>query len=388
MPLNVVDADTYEAPPTIAPDCDWPVRMECSPSSGFDAAIVELAKVNAAGIMNAATARRFGVCTSTFMPLPPPACTGGHQDAWSLVDPRVNGRVGAAAFRSFYDNGIAWCACAGEGTKIRLWHSRVIDIVQVIVGGTILDPDAYYLEGNVLVRDDGSTWPNLQEGRRGSATSWEITYRHGDPVPIEGATATGELACEIALALTGDEECSLPQRTKTYTNHAGLTLGIIDPMEFLVDGLTGLYLPDQWIRKVNPNGLARRARAYSYGKKRRDARRVSNPASLSGFAAVYTGDIDQTVRVELTGVDTLAGATAVEAHVWVDPDDVTVLDASIVDAANRIVEVELGGAAGWLPTLVQDPGDVVLYNLQVQVTFGAEVSTWPPDTLTVIGQAA
>ena len=389
MPINVVEVDeTYQASASAGPDCDWPIIMNCSPSTGFDAEIVTLAQVNAAEIMNAATARRYGVCTSTFQPLEPPACTGGHTDTWSLVNPRINGMVGAAAFRSFYDNGVGVCACAGEATRLRLWHSRVIDVVQVVVGGVVLPPASYYLEGNVLVRDDGFAWPNVQTGRRGSLTSWEVTYRHGDPLPTAGATATGMLACEIAMALSGDEECSLPQRTKTYTNHAGLTLGIIDPMEFLVDGLTGLYVPDQWIRKVNPKGLTRRARAYSFGKNRRDGRRVPNPDSLAGFPAVYTGDVDQTVRVQLTGIDTLAAATSVEAHVWFDPDFVSVLTATIVDAANRIVEIQLGGVAGWLATLVQAPGEVVLYQLQVEVTFGAEVTTWPPDTLTVIGQAA
>lgn len=394
MPINVVDGDSYSAPATAEPDCDWPILMDCSPSEAFDADTVTLAKISAAEIMNVASAHQFGVCTSTFMPLPPPPCEVGHQDAWSLVDPKLGGFAGADRFAQFYGTsgcgGCGWYGCGcGSNTKIRLWHTRVIDIVQVIVDGEIVDPSTYWLDGNILHSDTG--WPTVQvASRRGTVGTWEITYRHGKPLPTGGQIATGRLACEIAMALSDDDECSLPERTKTYTNHAGLTLGIIDPMEFLVDGMTGLYIPDQWIRRVNPHGLVRRARAYSFKKHRRGAKRVPNPSNLSGgFQAVYTGDTDETVQVRLKGVATLAGATNVEAHVWVDPDDVTVLAGSVVgDPADRVVEIELGDGSGWLANLVQDPGEIVLYNLQVQVTFGADVSTWPPDTLTVIGQAA
>jgi len=277
MPLNVVSGDDYVAPSTAEPDCDWPIIMNCAPSVAFDPALLALAQETAADVMNSATARRFGVCTSTFAPLEPPACEHGHVDAWSLVDPRINGNVGAARFRQFYDNnGISTCSCDGGSTKLRLWHTRVIDVTQVMIGGVVLPPSAYYLDGNILVRDDGDTWPTEQTGRRMSATSWEVTYRHGIPLPHAGAVATGVLACEIAMALSNDDECSLPARTKTYTNHAGLTIGFIDPMEFLSDGMTGLYVPDQFIRRENPHGITRRARAYSFRKHRRGARRLTN----------------------------------------------------------------------------------------------------------------
>lgn len=274
MPINVVEGDSYEAPPTVEPDCDWPIIMNCSPSAGFTPEVLDAAKTAAADIMNAATAHRYGACTSTFAPLRPPPPEIGHQDNWSLVDPKIGGTIGADRFRAFYDDDCD----SNANTKIRLWHTRVIDIRQVVIAGTVVYPGSYYLDGNILIRDeDNMGWPVTQSGRRGSADSWEITYRHGIPVPRTGALATGVLACEIAMALSDDEECSLPQRTKTYTNHAGLTLGFIDPMEFLTDGLTGLYVPDQWITRTNPHGLTRRARAYSLRKHRRGARRIPNP---------------------------------------------------------------------------------------------------------------
>lgn len=283
MPINVVDGEDYEPPRTVEPDCDWPIIMDCSPAAAFESDVVTLAMESAADIMNAATARRFGVCTSTFAPLPPPPCEVGHQDGWALVDPRLSPSSSAGAFRAFYNggggcDGCGWYGCVcGLNTKIRLWHTRVIDVTQVVVGGDVLTDTAYYLDGNILIRDDGDGWPVEQSGRRGSDTSWEVTYRHGIPLSRAGMIATGVLACEIAMALAADDECTLPQRTKTYTNHAGLTIGFIDPMEFLSDGLTGLYIPDQWIKRENPHGIVRRARAYSFRKHRRGARRIANP---------------------------------------------------------------------------------------------------------------
>lgn len=393
MPLKVVDGDNYSQPDTIEPLCDWPIILNCAPSTPFDPAILELAKESAAEIMNAATAYRFGVCTSTFSPLAPPPCEVGHISGWSLVDPRLRTSYGADRFRQWDDPPRpASCACVDSGTRLRLWHTRVVDVTAVIIDGVLLDPSAYYLDGNILVRDDGSAWPSVENtAARNTTGSWEITYRHGVPVSNAGAVATGVLACEIAMALSDDESCSLPERTKTYTNHAGLTIGFIDPMNFLADGLTGLYVPDQWITRENPHRIHRRARAYSFKKQRRHGRRITLPPLVTGWENVYTGDVNETIQVKLTGVDDLTGVTAIEAHVWdplIEPNVVTTLAATVVDAAERIVEIELGGPGGWLPTLTQDPGQIVYYNVQVEATFGATVSTWPPDVLTVIGQAA
>lgn len=77
------------------------------------------------------------------------------------------------------------------------------------------------------------------------------------------------------------------------------------------------------------------------------------------------GDTNDTVTVTCGGVDTLAGATAVEAHVWrtTSPTSAATLTATVLSAVDRTVLVELGS---WITTA--GPG---VWRLEVQVT-----ATW------------
>lgn len=85
-----------------------------------------------------------------------------------------------------------------------------------------------------------------------------------------------------------------------------------------------------------------------------------------------TGDVGDTRLLRLDGVTDLVSATAIEAHVWNDATDSVTLATAITDATERTVTVALGAAGGWLPT-----APVGIYNLEVQVTFGTTVLTWP-----------
>jgi hypothetical protein len=382
MPISVVDGDTYDPPETAEPDCEWPIVMRCDPSVAFTPETVELAQVSAAEIMDLATARRFGVCTSTFAPGPPAPAEAGHVPAWDLVDPKISYDANAARWNQFYDGGNPGNARVGicpSEDRIKLWHRRVVDVVQVVVDGAVLDPTAYHLEGQILVRDDGNDWPSTQ-GERYATGSWEITYRHGIPVPKAGQVATGILACEIALALDDDDDCSLPARTKTYTNHAGVTVGFIDPMEFLEDGMTGLYVPDQWIRRVNPHGLDRRARAFSFRKNRRHALRLPNPSIFENLEIERGRTFSFTVRF------------------WADPAKTTPLDVSgrtfdadlvntadtgqllgefavdMTDAANGVVRFTLDDTI-----TATIPSDVTSATTDVRQFIGGEPTTAVPD---------
>jgi hypothetical protein len=95
------------------------------------------------------------------------------------------------------------------------------------------------------------------------------------------------------------------------------------------------------------------------------------------------GDVGDVRILQLDGVVDLTGATAVEAHVWLPNDDTAAatLTGAVTDSANRLVSINLGGAGGWLPT-----ARPTTYLLEVQVTFGSTIKTWPqarPDTIEV-----
>lgn len=92
------------------------------------------------------------------------------------------------------------------------------------------------------------------------------------------------------------------------------------------------------------------------------------------------GDTGDTLVAELTGVDSLSSATAVEAHVSRMDIAAATLTASVLSASARTITVALGA---WL----QNTAVAGEYDLEYEVTFasGAKL-TWPegtPDTLIV-----
>jgi len=109
-------------------------------------------------------------------------------------------------------------------------------------------------EGNWAVRTDGHPWP-LSDG----ATS--ITYDYGRPAPAAAVRACALLAAELAKA-GASRKCALPART-TSVAREGVSFEMIDPREFLDDGLTGLLAVDLWIKAVNPHGTRQAAQVWS-----------------------------------------------------------------------------------------------------------------------------
>lgn len=114
---------------------------------------------------------------------------------------------------------------------------------------------------------EGGCWPACQDmlaplTGEGSDNTWGVTYMKGLPVPAAGRRALAELACELCLACLGDSCCTIPKRVLTLSTEGG-TMTMLDPMNFIEKGLTGLYAVDLWIQSVNPKKLARRAAIIS-----------------------------------------------------------------------------------------------------------------------------
>lgn len=154
--------------------------------------------------------------------------------------------------------------CCGECCipKVAL-PATVNEIVEVVIHGEVLDPDAYVIEAyRWLVRVDGGSWPCLNDltGDVGDPNTWTITYRYGKPVPADGRIVASILTCQIALNRCGGDSC-LPQRLKEITRQ-GVEMAFADPLEFLDKGQTGIYEVDMWLQSVNPSKLKRRSRLY------------------------------------------------------------------------------------------------------------------------------
>lgn len=254
--------------------CNWPIIYPCEVPDDLPDGVQEWSEQMAIEIVWAASGRRFGLCTTTYRPCRVGCEVGGPQiNAWNLVgnggwlnrDP-WGGSIFALIGCGCRDN----CSCSTL-EAIDLWHTNVRTIEDVTIDGDTLDPAAYRLSRNKLLRVDGESWPACQDWEvdLGEVGSWSITYTHGKSVPFGGRVAAGIMANELRKSVCGDDECELPRRVQTVTR-SGVSVAFIDPMAFLEKGLTGLYEVDLWILSVNPNRLKRRARVHRVDDPRRN----------------------------------------------------------------------------------------------------------------------
>jgi hypothetical protein len=151
-----------------------------------------------------------------------------------------------------------------ERRRITLGFYPVNEVLDVEFAGVPLDPATYRVdESRWLVRQDGQRWPCRQDwwAPDGSPNTWSVTFTYGTPPPPEGVTVAAVYACELAKSLVGSD-CSLPARTQSITRQ-GITQVVFDPLDLIVDGMTGLPVVDTWVKAVNPTGRRRRGRIVS-----------------------------------------------------------------------------------------------------------------------------
>lgn len=174
-----------------------------------------------------------------------------------------------------YDQTWGWCPCWSAGTwddgwpvppaswggdhlepvAIKLPRDPVTAILSVTEGGTVLAADQYRLTR--------SGWLERLSGRWAvCGDETEIIYTFGEPPPEGGVQAVVALAVELARDIAGDGQCQLPQRVTSITRQ-GISMSMIDPMEFLPNGKTGLYLVDLWLAAVNPHNRPARGSVWS-----------------------------------------------------------------------------------------------------------------------------
>lgn len=134
-------------------------------------------------------------------------------------------------------------------SHIQLPRPDVTAVTEVTVGGAAFGD--WFLSGNWLIRTDRRCWPD----------DTTVTYQFGRLPPAAGRMAVLELATEIGKWLAG-KPCELPARVQSVQRQ-GLSFAVLDDMEFLAEGLTGLYAVDLWIRSVNPHRVTQRPSVWS-----------------------------------------------------------------------------------------------------------------------------
>lgn len=241
--------------------CYWPISALCDPIAD-DNPFKADAEQYAIELLYAASGRQFGTCAETVRPCTNDDlrnCEGLEWNPWSTWYSGW-GVYGPDSFLLLHCGGCRQsCECTSYPT-IQLPRRDVRQIVSVQIDGEVLPSTAYRLSAGKLYRLDGESWPACQDWGvdDGEVGSWSVTYRHGRSPKTGGAIAAGVLASEIAKACTNSGDCMLPQRVQEITRQ-GITAVFSDPMEFMSDGLFGLFQVDAWVQSVNPKRLARRA---------------------------------------------------------------------------------------------------------------------------------
>lgn len=238
--------------------CTWPVSYAgCSSCTPLEAlSVQEKAAVEAMAVtyLWEWTLRQFDVCTMTVRPcrrecrgLSTFWGKGPFPRTWAYAPALVEGQWYGASCGTCRT---AECSCA-EPVTLRL-PGPVVSVGEILMDGVVLAPVAYRLDaGGLLVRLDGSSWPDCQDLTRATTEpgTWQVTFDRGTPVPEGGQLAAGVLACELAKALCRDSTCALPQRIQTITRQ-GVTVAVTDPFTGVDKGATGIWLIDSWIASV------------------------------------------------------------------------------------------------------------------------------------------
>lgn len=157
-------------------------------------------------------------------------------------------------------------------SEIVLGSRPLVQIIQVVIDGAVLDPSEYEVQGGkYLVRRadaDGhrQSWPNVQRFDLPDTEvgTWSVTYVAGREPPLMGVTAAAVLACELALAClpaNDKRKCRIPRNVQAITRN-GITI-VMAPSDFLSKNKIGIWEVDLFLGTYNPNGQRRSAIAMS-----------------------------------------------------------------------------------------------------------------------------
>ncbi|WP_367139610.1 hypothetical protein [Saccharothrix sp. HUAS TT1] len=208
------------------------------------------------------TAGRYGLCEQTVRPCPPPTPIPTHHAG--PLGPRpvlyggrwLNLGCGCPAPGP--------CGCSGVD-ELPLpgpvhWEPPApgaSPLVTVHIDGQVLPPEAWrFSPPDRLVRVDGQRWPTGQDlalplDRPGT---FGVTYWTGEPVPPLARRAMSVLTCEFYKACRGDSNCALPERLVRAVSREGVDYVLIDPLDMLNHGRTGIYEVDLFLSIANPGG--------------------------------------------------------------------------------------------------------------------------------------
>lgn len=249
----------------------WPdpdPSPECCPAwETADPALKTRVAAIAAFVMWSLAGRRHGVCQVTVRPCGEDCGNraGGRYSGYGGMYPLLTDRGWINCLGGQCSDCPGPCSCC-HTCAVKL-VGPVQEVVEVRVDGSVVPAASYRVDDHRdLVRVDGECWPRCPDleapcGLVGGG-GFCVTYTRGLPLDPAAEYAYEVYACELLRGCLGDSCCRLPSRI-TQVTRDGVTMELLDELEFLDKGLTGLTEVDQWLRLVNPGGLRQRSRVYS-----------------------------------------------------------------------------------------------------------------------------
>jgi hypothetical protein len=155
---------------------------------------------------------------------------------------------------------------AYDRTSVRDWRRQFgglnsiplrgpnVDVVEVIIDGTVLNPSEYgLLDGRYLFRRAGC-WPSVNDLKLETTEpdTFGITYRFGTAGGALGRMACIELACELIKDAKG-KSSSLP-RGVTSANIQGASISVRDRAAALRDGEEQIPVISRFLANWAPDG--------------------------------------------------------------------------------------------------------------------------------------
>jgi len=238
-------------------------------NSQLTASQLDLACQQASDILYMLSGRQYpGLCERTFRPMSRPV--SWTMSEWSSYFESLSGNNYSATWGTCWGGYHDTCR---NPPQIDLGVFPLREIIQVKVDGELIPADEYRIDNNrLLVRvrptaDFTPTarwgWPTCQDLELPDTEvgTFSVDAKYGMEPPSSGVAAAAALAGELALSHASQPN-RLPARLTSITRQ-GVSMAVMDPMQFLDKGLTGVYEADVFIRATNPQQQRRRPRVYS-----------------------------------------------------------------------------------------------------------------------------
>lgn len=251
--------------PTDAPCSPWTPTF-CIDLGSLDPAVQAATGLGlqiATDLLWPLSGRRYGLCEATIRPCRRECWPSGFGWGWWSSATGWGGWPWPANL-----GGGIWvnCGCGGCGDSCAcsppqevLLAYPVAEILEVVIDGVVLAPDAYLLYNHqILVRVDGGAWPTCNDLTKTTGVgAWHISATYGIAVPPSGQLAVGALAIEIAKDCAG-AACALPRNITTITRQ-GVSQTFNQRTPRLVFGIA---MVDAFLATHNPAGVSGRAQIF------------------------------------------------------------------------------------------------------------------------------